>query len=382
MKKLFELDVSVLDKKTPSVNELALKYNVPVTTINAAVIAGIKVELEHTSHRDVAKEIALDHLGERLDYYKQLAKFDETVVDNDHGIGSVPDNRNVDYLGLNVLMKPSIFLKLAIPLSRSVATSTDYIKQQIQSGKTIGAPWLDISIPPEWEKNNLKKPAMVMGHEGRNRMHAILELYGDNPIEVHLFFRNGLRNRHILPSWIRRLNKGIKSQRDNNELLGPLFSLVSQKEAQMEDILDEVYDGQSSGRLKNYIKKKYGGDITCRKVASLINDPDVNNFYKKRAKWYKSLHCKGNKQIREGDPAISNKSELAIFNLNIDKNSSDKSAMIKKLLSYKDYSEVTLFDDDFEILASFLKLKLDFPNITLKAIPMSKDGIEGKPIIV
>ena len=70
-----------------------------------------------------------------------------------------------------------------------------------------------------------------------------------------------------------------------------------------EDDLEEVYPGQSSGRLKNYIAKKYGGEISCRKVSMLLNDPDVNNFYKKRASWYKSLHCKGVKQIRETDPS-------------------------------------------------------------------------------
>jgi hypothetical protein len=46
-------------------------------------------------------------------------------------------------------------------------------------------------------------------------------------------------------------------------------------------ILDEVYPGQSSGKLKNYIKKKYGGKIGCGKVARLINDPSVSKFYKK-----------------------------------------------------------------------------------------------------
>lgn len=62
------------------------------------------------------------------------------------------------------------------------------------------------------------------------------------------------------------------------------------------------YPGQSSGRLKNYVRNKYGGEITCRKASAIINDPDVNNFYRKRAIWYKSLHCKGTKQIREEIP--------------------------------------------------------------------------------
>ena len=37
---------------------------------------GIKVEMEHTSHIKVAREIALDHLSEDLHYYKKLAKIE------------------------------------------------------------------------------------------------------------------------------------------------------------------------------------------------------------------------------------------------------------------------------------------------------------------
>jgi len=63
--------------------------------------------------------------------------------------------------------------------------------------------------------------------------------------------------------------------------------------------IDEVYPGQSSGRLKNYVKKKYGGEINCAKARKVINDPNISNFIRKRAIWYKSLHCKGTKQVRE-----------------------------------------------------------------------------------
>jgi hypothetical protein len=77
-----------------------------------------------------------------------------------------------------------------------------------------------------------------------------------------------------------------------------------------EDVL-EVYPGQSSGRLKNYISRRYGGEIGCRKVGTLLKDPDVPNFYKKRAKWYKSLHCKGAKQVREDEEGAA----LTIFDI-------------------------------------------------------------------
>lgn len=63
-----------LDKKTPSVEQIATKHKKSVDYINQQLDAGIKIEMEHTNKKSVAKEIALDHLGERPDYYERLKK--------------------------------------------------------------------------------------------------------------------------------------------------------------------------------------------------------------------------------------------------------------------------------------------------------------------
>lgn len=64
----------LLNKKTPTVNELAKKYNVSTVEVTKQLMKGIKVEKEHTKSPKIAREIALDHLGEKLDYYTKLAK--------------------------------------------------------------------------------------------------------------------------------------------------------------------------------------------------------------------------------------------------------------------------------------------------------------------
>lgn len=46
-----------------------------------AIKAGIKVEMEHTDDPDLAREIAKDHLSERPDYYKKLAKMEKSKVE-------------------------------------------------------------------------------------------------------------------------------------------------------------------------------------------------------------------------------------------------------------------------------------------------------------
>lgn len=70
--KLFE--IKGLDVKTFTPEQLAKKHNVNVETIQQQLKKGIAVELEHTTDKDVAQEIALDHIAEHPDYYDRLAK--------------------------------------------------------------------------------------------------------------------------------------------------------------------------------------------------------------------------------------------------------------------------------------------------------------------
>lgn len=69
----------LLDKKTPTVAELAEKYKTSIPAVEMQLKKGIRVEKEHTSKNSVAREIALDHLGEDLHYYEKLAKVEKEV---------------------------------------------------------------------------------------------------------------------------------------------------------------------------------------------------------------------------------------------------------------------------------------------------------------
>jgi len=66
-----------LDVPTPTVQDLAKKYRKTVKQVNIELAKGIKVEMEHTTDVEVAREIALDHLNEKLDYYTELAGIEE-----------------------------------------------------------------------------------------------------------------------------------------------------------------------------------------------------------------------------------------------------------------------------------------------------------------
>jgi GNAT superfamily N-acetyltransferase len=69
-----EEDNELMYKTTPTIEQLVIKYKVPKRDILIQLDKGIKVELEHTSDRNIARKIALDHMREDPHYYNKLAK--------------------------------------------------------------------------------------------------------------------------------------------------------------------------------------------------------------------------------------------------------------------------------------------------------------------
>ena len=67
-----------------SLEEIAKKHNVSIEQIKAELTKGVKVELEHTSDKEIAKEIATDHLAESPTYYTDLAKIEKVDESYSH----------------------------------------------------------------------------------------------------------------------------------------------------------------------------------------------------------------------------------------------------------------------------------------------------------
>ena len=55
------------------------KKTIPVKIPKKEVLRGIKVEMEHTTSRRIARKIALDHLKESVLYYKYLAQMEKRL---------------------------------------------------------------------------------------------------------------------------------------------------------------------------------------------------------------------------------------------------------------------------------------------------------------
>lgn len=85
------------DKKT--IEDIADRHSVSLSQLKQELHRGIKVELEHTNSKNVAKEIAMDHLYEDPKYYTKLKKIhlDENELPI---VGAVPS-----YLTYNVKIK-------------------------------------------------------------------------------------------------------------------------------------------------------------------------------------------------------------------------------------------------------------------------------------
>jgi predicted chitinase len=143
----------------------------------------------------------------------------EAVLDPG-GWGETPYGTDIDYFGLRVQMKPSTFLKLALPLG-SAETNSE-VEKHMRAGGKIAYPMLDIEIPDGWEKNDFSDPGKVVSHEGRNRMKTWIALKGDDPIQVNIKPRGWYRRKHLTPEHVEAISKGLFSQR-GNLVNGPLF---------------------------------------------------------------------------------------------------------------------------------------------------------------
>jgi hypothetical protein len=63
-----------------SIEDIAKRHKVDVSIAKEALKNGITVEMEHTSDKDLAKEIAMDHLYEDINYYDKLKIIERRLV--------------------------------------------------------------------------------------------------------------------------------------------------------------------------------------------------------------------------------------------------------------------------------------------------------------
>ena len=147
----------------------------------------------------------------------------ELKINNRQGLGAVPHNADVNYFGLQVVMRPSMFLKLSLPLDKNSPDEQEtrqHLRKHIND-PGFGAPYLTVVVPEAWESDDFSLEAKVRDHDGRHRMYAILDEQGDQPVEVHIFVPH-FRRRDITDNIIKNLRNGILSQ-NGQYVSGPIF---------------------------------------------------------------------------------------------------------------------------------------------------------------
>ncbi|MNU40326.1 hypothetical protein D3C71_290390 [compost metagenome] len=125
--------------------------------------------------------------------------------DNVDGEQCIADSRNIAYLGMMALVRPSRFLAVTPP---DHIMSTEYM---MATEIPYGSPFLEVRIPPEEDD-----VPYIREHEGRSRMSAIMHKHGDVPVPVCVFFNMegyALRAREIEPEWIERVAAGVIRER-------------------------------------------------------------------------------------------------------------------------------------------------------------------------
>jgi len=128
--------------------------------------------------------------------------------DNENGMGAVPFNSNVLYVGFAATMSAEDFIRLAAEADRS-EDAKKFADMIIDEDATIACPFLQIEVEEDENASpNNPQGIRVRGHEGRGRAAAIKMLAegyrkedqkepvsGD--IIVHFFLSMGLRSRHL-----------------------------------------------------------------------------------------------------------------------------------------------------------------------------------------
>jgi len=128
----------------------------------------------------------------------------KVVFDSKDGMGAVPNNTNVAYMGFVAWMKPRDFLGLnPVRPTERAADTVKAVTEAIEDGKPIGPPFLKVGLVEEGDDAGSFR---VVQHEGRARMTALDSIQPDVPVPVHVFGRGVIdRGRDITPEMMQSL---------------------------------------------------------------------------------------------------------------------------------------------------------------------------------
>ena len=133
--------------KNKSLEDIAKHHNIDVNTVKKQLEKGIKTELEHTSNKNIAKEIAMDHIYEDPKYYDKLKKMETKEVT---GTGASSGSYSSPVFGDSAFTAKS---NAEVPKKVEANEVTGASSSGQYSGPAI---WAKSSSPKDWEPS--RKP--------------------------------------------------------------------------------------------------------------------------------------------------------------------------------------------------------------------------------
>jgi hypothetical protein len=143
-----------------TLNDIAEKHGVSVDVMVAEFKKGIAVEMEHTTDRQVAKEIALDHLFEDPKYYTKLSSVEKQNEAYTKGqlfggtlkIGGQPVKVETELIGADNIKKVFIVKVIGIDKKyQSKLPSNGILEIPARIFRTPGGGWYKIKTPSAFE---------------------------------------------------------------------------------------------------------------------------------------------------------------------------------------------------------------------------------------
>jgi hypothetical protein len=143
-----------------TLNDIAEKHGVSVDIMVAEFKKGIAVEMEHTTDRQVAKEIALDHLFEDPKYYTKLSSVEKQTEAYTKGqlfggtlkIGGQPVKVETELIGADNIKKVFIVKVIGIDKKyQSKLPSNGILEIPARIFRTPGGGWYKIKTPSAFE---------------------------------------------------------------------------------------------------------------------------------------------------------------------------------------------------------------------------------------
>lgn len=137
------------------------------------------------------------------------------AFDMQKGLGAVPNNQEVDYLGFAMEIPASDFTKFALKADRSDSASA--IEKLIKEENcSLGAPFLNVTYNVKEFGQGEPLKVEVVGHEGRARALAFHSIEGSTKLPVHVFVKYNIRAHDLDERFFEELRKvGMVPEKTN-----------------------------------------------------------------------------------------------------------------------------------------------------------------------